>query len=160
MFVDRAKIQVRSGNGGRGCVAFRREKFVPRGGPSGGDGGNGGSVTLRADPGASTLNRFHYRQHFFAGNGLPGEGNQRSGRHGEDVILSRPSRFGLGFQLAQPSRPIGPNASAFGHYGFGGSLGFGDPDANVAFGYLINHPGQRWQSDRNQRLIDALYASL
>ncbi len=90
MFLDRAKIQVRSGNGGRGCVAFRREKFVPRGGPSGGDGGNGGSVTLRADAGASTLNRFHYRQHFFAGNGLPGEGNQRSGRHGDDMILPVP----------------------------------------------------------------------
>jgi len=90
MFLDRAKIQVRSGNGGPGCVAFRREKFVPRGGPSGGDGGDGGSVTLRANPGASTLNIFHYRQHFFAGNGLPGEGNQRSGRHGDDVTLSVP----------------------------------------------------------------------
>lgn len=90
MFLDRAKIQVRSGNGGPGCVAFRREKFVPRGGPSGGDGGNGGSVILQADPGASTLNRFHYRQHFFAGSGLPGEGNQRSGRDGDDVILPVP----------------------------------------------------------------------
>lgn len=90
MFLDRAKIQVRSGNGGPGCVAFRREKFVPRGGPSGGDGGNGGHVILEADAGASTLNHFHHRQHFFAGSGLPGEGNQRSGKDGDDLVVSVP----------------------------------------------------------------------
>jgi len=90
MFLDRAKIQVRSGKGGPGCVAFRREKFVPRGGPSGGDGGHGGAVILEADAGASTLNRFHHRQHFAAGPGLPGEGSQRSGRDGEDVVIGVP----------------------------------------------------------------------
>jgi CubicO group peptidase (beta-lactamase class C family) len=79
---------------------------------------------------------------------------------GQDIILSRPSRFGLGFQLPQPERPIGPNAATFGHYGFGGSLGFGDPDGQVAFGYLLNCPGPRWQSDRNRHLIDALYDCL
>jgi CubicO group peptidase (beta-lactamase class C family) len=79
---------------------------------------------------------------------------------GDDRVLGRPSRFGLGFQLAQPTRPLGPNPAAFGHYGFGGSLGFADPDAGLAFGYLMNHPGDRWQTPRTQRLIEAVYACL
>lgn len=79
---------------------------------------------------------------------------------GDDAVLARPSRFGLGFQLTQPSRPLGPNAGAFGHYGYGGSLGFADPEAGVAFGYLMNRPGQRWQTPRTQNLIDAFYAAL
>ncbi len=80
---------------------------------------------------------------------------------GDDVVLGRPSRFGLGFQLAQPTRPFGPNPEAFGHWGYGGSLGFADPTAGVAFAYLTNRPwGRRWHSPRTRRLIDALYASL
>jgi len=79
---------------------------------------------------------------------------------GEDRVLGRPSRFGLGFQLTQPTRPLGHGERAFGHFGYGGSLGFGDPDAGVAFGYLMNRPGERWQTPRTQRLIDALYACL
>jgi len=79
---------------------------------------------------------------------------------GEDAILARPSRFGLGFQLSQPTRPLGPNAEAFGHWGHGGGLGFADPVAGVAFGYLMNRPGVRWQTPRTQNLIDALYAAL
>ncbi len=80
---------------------------------------------------------------------------------GDDVVLGRPSRFGLGFQLAQPARPFGPNPEAFGHWGYGGSLGFADPEAGVAFGYLTNRPwGRRWHSPRTRRLIDALYACL
>lgn len=79
---------------------------------------------------------------------------------GIDYVLKRPSRFGLGFQLWQPTRPLGPNPCSFGHYGFGGSLGFADPDAGVAFGYVRNRPGRRWQTPRTQALIDALYRSL
>ncbi len=79
---------------------------------------------------------------------------------GDDRVLGRPTRFGLGFQLAQPARPIGPSPSAFGHFGYGGSLGFADPDAGVALGYLINRPGERWHTPRTQRLLDALYACL
>jgi CubicO group peptidase (beta-lactamase class C family) len=79
---------------------------------------------------------------------------------GDDIVLGRLTRFGLGFQLAQPTRPFGPNPEAFGHWGYGGSLGFADPVARVAFGYLTNRPGERWQSPRTQRLIDALYACL
>lgn len=79
---------------------------------------------------------------------------------GVDRVLDRPSRFGLGFQLAQESRPIGPSKRAFGHYGYGGSLGFAEPDAQIAFGYVMNRPGERWQTPRVQALIDALYDSL
>jgi len=79
---------------------------------------------------------------------------------GDDLVLLRPSRFGLGFQLTQPERPLGPNAGAFGHFGSGGALGFCDPDSGVAFGYVMNHMGPRWQNPRNHALIDALYACL
>lgn len=79
---------------------------------------------------------------------------------GLDKVLGRPSRFGLGFQLSQPERPIGPNPKVFGHFGAGGSLGFYDPDARVAFGYVGNHMGPRWQNPRNRALIEAVYASL
>ncbi len=79
---------------------------------------------------------------------------------GQDRILERPSRFGLGYQLTQPERPLGPNPRAFGHFGAGGSLGFCDPDAGVAFGYVMNHMGPRWQNPCNGALIEAIYRSL
>lgn len=79
---------------------------------------------------------------------------------GTDRVLGRPSRFGLGFQLHQESRPLGGSGAGFGHYGYGGSLGFADPPAGVAFGYLTNRPGERWQTPRTQALIDALYGCL
>jgi CubicO group peptidase (beta-lactamase class C family) len=79
---------------------------------------------------------------------------------GVDLVLERPSRFGLGFQLTQPERPLGPNPRAFGHFGSGGALGFCDPDAGLAFGYVMNHMGPRWQNPRNRALIDAVYGSL
>ncbi|HEY2709563.1 MAG TPA: serine hydrolase domain-containing protein [Caulobacteraceae bacterium] len=84
----------------------------------------------------------------------------REHSHGTDRILERPSRFGLGYQLTQTERPIGPNPHAFGHFGAGGSLGFCDPDAGVAFGYVMNHMGPRWQNPCNKSLIDAVYSSL
>jgi CubicO group peptidase (beta-lactamase class C family) len=80
--------------------------------------------------------------------------------YGADRVLHRPSRFGLGFQLAAPERPIGPSARAFGHFGAGGSLGFSDPEAGVGFGYVTAQMGPRWQNPRNRALIDALYSCL
>ena len=80
--------------------------------------------------------------------------------YGPDRIMQRPSRFGLGFQLTQPERPLGPNAGAFGHFGAGGSLGFCDPGADLAFGYVMNDLGPRWQNPRNRALIDAVYDCL
>ncbi|MBY0277972.1 beta-lactamase family protein [Candidatus Binatia bacterium] len=79
---------------------------------------------------------------------------------GDDLVLDRPTRFGLGFQLTQPQRPLGPNPRTFGHFGSGGALGFADPDAGLAFGYAMNHMGPRWQNPRNTALIEALYACL
>lgn len=77
---------------------------------------------------------------------------------GDDLVLGRPSRFGLGFQLTQPERPLGPNAQSFGHFGAGGSLGFADPHARVALGYVMNRGGPQWRDPRNSALIDAVYA--
>ena len=90
MFVDEAKILVKAGNGGDGCVAFRREKFVPRGGPSGGDGGHGGSVYLEANPNDNTLLRYRYNREFKADRGRHGEGSNCTGHSGADMVLQVP----------------------------------------------------------------------
>jgi CubicO group peptidase (beta-lactamase class C family) len=79
--------------------------------------------------------------------------------NGPDAVLHRASRFGLGFQLPQPERTLGPHAGAFGHFGAGGALGFADPEAGLAFGYVMNRMGPRWQNPTTRNLIDALYAS-
>jgi CubicO group peptidase (beta-lactamase class C family) len=79
---------------------------------------------------------------------------------GPDRILGRTSRFGFGFQLTQPERPLGPGAAGFGHFGAGGSLGMADPGAGLAFGYVMNRFGHRWQDPRNQSLLAAAYACL
>jgi CubicO group peptidase (beta-lactamase class C family) len=79
---------------------------------------------------------------------------------GPDVVLRRPSRFGLGFQLTQPTRPLGPNPRSFGHFGAGGALGFADPDARLAFAYTMNQAGPRFQNPCTRALIAAVYASL
>jgi GTPase len=90
VFVDEAKIFVKAGNGGNGCVAFRREKFVPRGGPSGGDGGHGGSVYLEANPNDNTLLRYRYNREFKADRGRHGEGSNCTGHSGADMVLQVP----------------------------------------------------------------------
>ncbi|MCE2748684.1 MAG: GTPase ObgE [Rhodobacter sp.] len=89
-FLDLAKVHIRSGGGGSGCVSFRREKFIEFGGPDGGDGGSGGSVWAEAVEGLNTLIDFRYRQHFFAQNGQPGMGSQRTGKTGDDIVLKVP----------------------------------------------------------------------
>jgi len=90
VFVDEAKIYVKAGDGGNGCVAFRREKFVPRGGPSGGDGGSGGSVILEATQHDNTLLRYRYNREFRADRGRHGEGSNCTGHSGGDMILQVP----------------------------------------------------------------------
>lgn len=90
MFIDQVVIHVYGGHGGSGAEAFRREKGVPRGGPSGGDGGEGGDVVLRTDPHLSTLVDFRYREHYRAERGAHGEGHDRKGRDGEDLVLPVP----------------------------------------------------------------------
>src|SRR6184192_4073263 len=90
MFVDEAKISIKAGDGGNGCVAFRREKYVPRGGPPGGDGGNGGSIYLEANPNDNTLLRYRYNREFKADRGRHGEGSSCTGHSGADLILQVP----------------------------------------------------------------------
>jgi GTPase len=99
MFIDRAKIQIRGGHGGNGVTAFRREKFVPRGGPSGGDGGRGGDVWIIADQSVNTLLHLRYNPLHVAGRGLHGEGSNRSGKEGADAVVHVP----VGTQVFDPN---------------------------------------------------------
>ncbi|MDY6903988.1 MAG: GTPase ObgE [Thermodesulfobacteriota bacterium] len=89
-FIDEAIITVCSGKGGSGCVSFRRERFVPRGGPDGGDGGDGGSIIVKTDPGRRTLYDFRSKKHLRAQNGAPGEGKQKTGKSGKDLVIHVP----------------------------------------------------------------------
>lgn len=89
-FLDEVVITVRSGDGGRGCVSFRRERFIPKGGPDGGDGGDGGNVILRATKALHTLYDFAHRSYFRAKNGAPGKGKNQTGKKGEDLVLKVP----------------------------------------------------------------------
>src|SRR5687767_12220361 len=98
MFLDRVKIKVKAGNGGDGVTAFRREKFVPRGGPSGGDGGVGGSVWIESTEGLNTLLHLRYNPEHKAERGRHGEGSNRSGKDGEDAIVKVP----VGTQVFEP----------------------------------------------------------
>ncbi|PJA29930.1 MAG: GTPase ObgE [candidate division Zixibacteria bacterium CG_4_9_14_3_um_filter_46_8] len=90
MFIDYVEITVIGGNGGNGLVSFRTEKYVPKGGPDGGDGGKGGNIVIRADENISTLHDFNYRREFNGGHGERGGSSLRSGRHGDDCIIPVP----------------------------------------------------------------------
>jgi len=90
MFIDEAKIFVKGGNGGNGVVSFFRAKYIPKGGPDGGDGGRGGSVILEVDEGLRTLMDFHYQRHFKAQRGQHGQGSNKHGAKGEDIVLKIP----------------------------------------------------------------------
>ena len=90
MFIDEARIRVKAGDGGNGCMAFRREKFVPRGGPSGGDGGRGGDVVMESSESHNTLVHFRFHPEYNAERGRHGEGSNRTGREGESVVLKVP----------------------------------------------------------------------
>ncbi len=90
MFIDEAKILVQSGNGGNGCLSFRREAHVPRGGPNGGNGGNGGNIVIVSSPDKQTLIDMRYRPYLRAKNGEHGSGNNCHGKNAPDVILKVP----------------------------------------------------------------------
>ncbi len=89
-FIDEVFITVQSGDGGRGCVSFRREKFIPRGGPDGGDGGKGGDVILQSTSRRRTLYPFRFRRQFKAKNGAHGQGKKKTGKNGEKLIIEIP----------------------------------------------------------------------
>lgn len=90
MFIDYAKITIKAGNGGDGCVSFRREKFVPKGGPDGGDGGRGGNVIFKATKHENTLLKFRFKKLFVAENGKNGSSNNKTGKNGSDLIIEVP----------------------------------------------------------------------
>ena len=90
MFVDNVKIYLKAGNGGHGVVSFRREKYVARGGPDGGDGGRGGNIVFKVDDNLSTLADFRYKRKYVAPNGENGSGGRKNGRCGEDLIIKVP----------------------------------------------------------------------
>lgn len=90
MFIDYVKIKVKAGKGGNGCVSFRREKFVPKGGPDGGNGGNGGSIIIKVDPGRNTLLEYRYKKTFKAQKGRHGEGSNRKGKTADNIYLYVP----------------------------------------------------------------------
>ncbi len=89
-FIDESKIFVKAGDGGNGCCSFRREKYVPKGGPDGGDGGKGGDVIIQASPGVHTLLDQHYHPHYKAGRGQHGQGKNKTGKSGQDCIIHVP----------------------------------------------------------------------
>ncbi|MBU1935288.1 Obg family GTPase CgtA, partial [Patescibacteria group bacterium] len=89
-FADEAEINVKAGNGGDGSASFRREKFIPKGGPDGGNGGNGGNIIFEADENLNTLVNFVSKKHYRASNGEQGLGSNKFGKHGEDLILKVP----------------------------------------------------------------------
>ncbi|MEO8320680.1 MAG: GTPase ObgE, partial [Bradyrhizobium sp.] len=89
-FLDEAKVYIRSGDGGNGCVAFRREKFIEFGGPSGGNGGRGGDVVIEVVDGLNTLIDYRYQQHFKAPKGTNGMGKDRHGANGKSIVLKVP----------------------------------------------------------------------
>src|SRR5437667_3111605 len=106
MFVDEVDIHVEAGSGGRGCLAFRREKRVPRGGPSGGDGGHGGSVFVAASPHVNTLINYRFHPEFSADRGDHGEGSNRTGRSGQDLVLDVPVGTLVYEKTGDPDHPL------------------------------------------------------
>src|SRR6202012_3824052 len=161
LFVDEAKIFVKAGNGGNGCVAFRREKFVPRGGPSGGDGGNGGSIFVEANPNDNTLLRYRYNREFKAERGRHGEGSNCSGHAGGDMILQVPVGTvafdeQTGVTIAGLSHPGQRVLIAHGGHGGRGNQHFAKPWHQAPREHEDGHPGQ----ERHLRLELKLLADV
>jgi GTPase len=147
MFIDSAEIRVKAGDGGNGCVAFRREKFVPRGGPSGGDGGSGGSVWALADPSFNTLYHLRHQTVFRAGRGQHGMGSNRHGAKGTDVTVHLPlgsvvSDADTGECLADLVRPQEPVLLAAGGNGGWGNQHFATPTRQAPRFAKKGLPGQ------------------
>jgi GTPase len=143
-FLDEAKVYIRSGDGGNGCVAFRREKFIEFGGPNGGDGGKGGDVIVEAVDGLNTLIDYRYQQHFKAKNGGGGMGKDRHGANGSDVVLKVPAGTQVyeedGETLLADLTEIGQRAVI----AKGGSGGFGNAHFKTSTNRAPRHanPGQ------------------
>jgi len=143
-FLDEAKVYIRSGDGGNGCVSFRREKFIEYGGPNGGDGGSGGDVMVQAVDGLNTLIDYRYQQHFAAKNGRGGMGKDRHGANGADAVLKVPAGTQIydedGATLLADLTEVGQNAVL----ARGGNGGFGNAHFKSSTNRAPRHanPGQ------------------
>jgi GTP-binding protein len=158
MFLDDVTLEVSAGSGGRGAVSFRREKFVPRGGPDGGDGGRGGCVVLRVAPGESSLGRFRERRHFRAPDGRPGGPALRTGADGEDLVLDVPP--GTTVSDADSGEPLGDLTEqgqrltvARGGRGGRGNAHFATPSRQAPRLGELGEPGERRRVRLELRLI-------
>jgi GTP-binding protein len=166
VFVDDVKIFVKGGDGGAGCMSFRREKHVPKGGPDGGDGGDGGDVVLVADPGVSTLVTFSHQRHFKAERGRHGQGARRHGADGEDTTVRVPvgtavSDADTGRMLADLDRPGAQAVVASGGVGGKGNPHFVTPTRRApAFAELGEPVEGRWIRLELKLLADAALVGL
>ena len=147
MFIDEARIRVQAGDGGNGCMAFRREKFVPRGGPSGGDGGRGGDVIMESSERHNTLVHFRFNPEYKAERGRHGEGSNRTGREGEDVILKVPVGTLLydeatGERVHDFTRPDERVVIARGGRGGRGNQHFATPTHQAPREHELGRPGE------------------
>src|SRR4029079_1887461 len=158
MFIDRVKIKVRAGDGGHGVTAFRREKFVPRGGPSGGDGGRGGDVWLESDEGLNTLLHLRYNPEHKAERGQHGESSNRHGKDGEDIIVRVPvgtqvldAESGeLLFDFTEPNQRF---LAAKGGKGGWGNAHFATPTRRAPRYHYTGRPGQEKELQLELKLI-------
>jgi GTP-binding protein len=158
MFIDNAQIHVKAGDGGSGIIAFRREKFVPKGGPSGGDGGRGGDVVLVADRHLHTLLDFKYRNKYTAQNGRPGQGDNKTGKSGTDTVIRLP--VGTFIRDAETGEVIvdliedGQRAViARGGKGGQGNARFATPTDQAPRRYTVGQEGEEKQLDLELKLI-------
>jgi GTP-binding protein len=147
MFIDQATIIIKAGHGGNGIVSFRREKFIPKGGPDGGNGGRGGSVTIRADRQLTTLMDFRYRTRYAAGNGGHGRGANKTGKKGADIVLRVPtgtvvSDAGTGEILADLTEDGGEVIAAAGGKGGRGNAEFATPSDQAPRRATKGTPGE------------------
>jgi GTP-binding protein len=158
MFIDRVKIKIKAGDGGDGVTAFRREKFVPRGGPSGGDGGRGGSVWIEADEGLNTLLHLRFNPEHKAGRGRHGEGSNRHGKDGEDITVKVPvgtqifdaETNDLVFDFTEPGQRF---CAAKGGKGGWGNTHFATPTKRAPKYHYNGRPGEEKELQLELKLI-------
>ncbi len=157
MFVDSAKIKVKAGNGGDGCVSFRREKYVAAGGPDGGDGGKGGDIVFKVDDSLTTLADFRYKRKYSAPNGSNGQGGRKNGRKGEDLVILVPRGTVIreaesGAVMADMSTDE-PFIAAKGGRGGWGNPHFATPTRQVPRFAKQGTPGEEWELTLELKLL-------
>ena len=158
MFIDRVKINIKAGDGGNGVTAFRREKFVPRGGPSGGDGGRGGDIWLESDEGFNTLLHLRYNPEHKAGRGRHGEGSNRHGKDGGDITIKVPvgtqvfdiETNDLVFDFTEPNQKF---LAAKGGKGGWGNSHFATPTRRAPKYHYNGRPGEEKEFQLELKLI-------